>query len=78
MMEGGGGWMLLNVAVVCASPTAARVHGSLLRSTFPAPCSCLHVQLPAMVGFGGRSHEEDVVDVLGGTPRAGGVMCGLG
>ena len=30
------------------------------------------------VGFWGRSHEEDVVDVLGGRSRAGGVLCRLG
>ena len=30
------------------------------------------------VGFWGRSHEDDVVDVLGGRSWAGGVMCRLG
>ena len=29
------------------------------------------------VGFPGYSHVEDVVDVLGGVPRAWGVMSGL-
>ena len=30
------------------------------------------------LGFLGRSHEEGVVDVLGGRSRAGGVLCRLG
>ena len=30
------------------------------------------------MGFCGRSHEEDMVDVFGGSTLAGGVMCRLG